>query len=142
MPYAAVVGKRGGHAELQRRQGAAGGSSRRLLPEALAEVDVALEELAVTGQELREQTAELAVAREALEAERERYQELFQPAPVAYLVTDPLGGIREANRAAAELLQVRPGHLPGKPRPTTTRPSRRSAQPRSAATTWRSGRPT
>jgi hypothetical protein len=67
-------------AELQRRQGAAGGSSRRLLPEALAEVDVALEELAVTGQELREQTAELAVAREALEAERERYQELFQSA--------------------------------------------------------------
>jgi len=102
-------------AELQRRQGAAGGSSRRLLPEALAEVDVALEELAVTGQELREQTAELAVAREALEAERERYQELFQSAPVAYLVTDPLGGIREANRAAAELLQVRPGHLHGKP---------------------------
>jgi PAS domain S-box-containing protein len=102
-------------AELQRRQGAAGGSSRRLLPEALAEVDVVLEELAVTGQELREQTAELAVAREALEAERERYQELFQSAPVAYLVTDPLGGIREANRAAAELLQVRPGHLHGKP---------------------------
>jgi hypothetical protein len=39
-------------AELQRRHGAAGGS-RRLLPEALAEVHTALEELAVTGQELQ-----------------------------------------------------------------------------------------
>jgi hypothetical protein len=83
-------------AELQRRQGAAGGSSRRLLPEALAEVDVALEELAVTGQELREQTAELAVAREALEAERERYQELFQSAVLATVavVADRQGGVR------------------------------------------------
>ncbi|HEX8135356.1 MAG TPA: PAS domain-containing protein [Actinomycetes bacterium] len=91
-------------AELQRRHGAAAGPARRLLPEALAEVDTALEELAVTGQELQAQTAELAATREALESERARYQELFQSAPVAYLVTDPLGRIREANRAAASLL--------------------------------------
>jgi PAS domain S-box-containing protein len=102
-------------AELQRRHDAAGGPGRRLLPEALAEVDTALEELAVSGRELQEQTAELAATRDALEAERERYQELFQSAPVAYLVTDPVGTIREANRAAAELLAVRPEFLPGKP---------------------------
>ena len=102
-------------AELQRRHGAAAGPAHRLLPEALAEVDTALEELAVSGRELQAQTAELAATRDALEAERERYQELFQSAPVAYLVTDPLGGIREANRAAAALLQARPGFLPGKP---------------------------
>jgi PAS domain S-box-containing protein len=102
-------------AELQRRHGAAAASARGLLPEALAEVDTALEELAVTGQELQAQTAELAATREALEAERARYQELFQSAPVAYLVTDPLGRIREANRAAAALLEARPGFLPGKP---------------------------
>jgi PAS domain S-box-containing protein len=102
-------------AELQRRHGAAGDAGRRLLPEALAEVDTALEELAVTGSELQAQTAELAATRDALEAERERYQELFQSAPVAYLVTDPVGRVREANRAAAELLEARPEFLPGKP---------------------------
>ena len=102
-------------AELQRRHGADGGPERRLLPEALAEVDTALEELAVSGRELQEKTAELAATRDALEAERERYQELFQSAPVAYLVTDPVGRVREANRAAAELLEARPEFLPGKP---------------------------
>jgi PAS domain-containing protein len=69
----------------------------------------------VTGRQLQAQTAELAATRDALEAERERYQDLFQSAPVAYLVTDPLGRVREANRAAAELLAVRPEFLPGKP---------------------------
>jgi PAS domain S-box-containing protein len=102
-------------AELQRRHGAVGGAGRRLLPEALAEVDTALEELAVSGRELQEQTAELAATRDALEAERERYQELFQSAPVAYVVTDPVGRVREANRATAELLEARPEFLPGKP---------------------------
>jgi hypothetical protein len=40
----------------------------------LAELDGAIEELSVTGQELHEQTAELTATRQALEAERERYQ--------------------------------------------------------------------
>ena len=66
-----------------------------------AELDVAIEELSVTGEELREQTDELTATRRALEAERQRYQELFEAAPVAYLVTDPMARIREANRAAA-----------------------------------------
>jgi PAS domain-containing protein len=76
-------------AELRRRSR---GTSRRggLLPEALAELDEAIEELSVTGEQLRSQTGELTAARTALEAERHRYQELFESAPVAYLITDPL----------------------------------------------------
>ena len=98
--------------------------------------------------ELREQTAELAVAREALEAERERYQELFQSAVLVtvavvrdrqgavralrWLVRDPAGtgapepllgvsidqAIRQAERVAAS----------SRPWPTST-PSRISTVP-------------
>jgi PAS domain S-box-containing protein len=102
-------------AELQRRSVAGSAPGQGLLPEALAELDVALEELSVTGEELRTQTDELASTRLALEAERGRYQELFESAPVAYLVTDPTARIREANRAAAALLGVAKGFLTGKP---------------------------
>ena len=40
----------------------------------------------------------------ALADERQRYSEFFEYAPDAYLVTEPQGEIREANRAACELL--------------------------------------
>jgi PAS domain S-box-containing protein len=43
----------------------------------------------------------------------QRYAELFEFAPDAYVVTDPYGSITEANRAAIELLRA--GILPGKP---------------------------
>jgi PAS domain S-box-containing protein len=102
-------------AELQRRSGAGAPPGRALLPEALAELDVALEELSATGRLLQAQTDELAATRRALEAERERYQQLFEAAPVAYLVTDPLARILEANRATAELLGVEQRFLAGKP---------------------------
>jgi PAS domain S-box-containing protein len=102
-------------AELQRRSVAEPRPGQGLLPEALAELDVVMEELSVTGEELRSQTLELATARRALEAERQRYQELFESAPVAYLVTDPMARVREANRAGATLLGVGKGFLIGKP---------------------------
>jgi PAS domain S-box-containing protein len=102
-------------AELQRRSTADSQPGGGLLPEALAELDGAIEELSVTGHELHEQTAELTATRHALEAERERYQALFEFAPVAYLVTDPVARILEANRAAAALLDVDQRFLVGKP---------------------------
>jgi PAS domain S-box-containing protein len=102
-------------AELQRRSTADSRPGGGLLPEALAELDEAIEELSVTGQELHEQTAELTATRLALEAERERYQVLFEFAPVAYLVTDPVARVLEANRAAAALLDVDQRFLVGKP---------------------------
>ncbi len=45
-------------------------------------------------------------AHRAAEMERQRYQEQFEFAPDAYLVTDGGGIIREANRAASELLRT------------------------------------
>ena len=54
-------------------------------------------------------------AQSGLEEERQRYQELFEFAPDGYLVTDALGVIREANRAASELLGIRAEFLRGKP---------------------------
>ena len=48
-------------------------------------------------------------------AKEERYRELFESAPVAYLVTDSAGRILEANRVAGELLEIPDKHLVGKP---------------------------
>ncbi|MCC5643218.1 PAS domain S-box protein [Nostoc sp. CHAB 5824] len=78
------------------------------------ELQQALEELQVIGEELREQNEELVVARELVELERQRYQDLFEFAPDAYLVTNAKGIIQEANRAAATLLGVRQEYLVNK----------------------------
>ena len=48
-------------------------------------------------------------------AERASYQELFEFAPVSYLVSDNDGMIVEANRNAGELLGLSPERLVGKP---------------------------
>ncbi|HSJ52394.1 MAG TPA: PAS domain S-box protein [Anaerolineae bacterium] len=64
------------------------------------------QELEVVEEGLRQQNKELMEARQALEAERLRYQELFEFAPDAYLVTDLQGAVQEANQAAASLLGV------------------------------------
>ena len=74
-----------------------------------------MEELHVTEEELSQQNEELMAARVDLEIERRRYVELFEFAPDAYLVTDPAGIIREANRAASELLNLPQAFLVGKP---------------------------
>lgn len=95
----------------------AGGSADQggLISETLQELSTALEELHVAAEELRHQNEELAMSRQAIEAERQRYQDLFEFAPDGYLVTDLEGTIREANRVAASLLGVRQGFLAGKP---------------------------
>jgi PAS domain S-box-containing protein len=47
--------------------------------------------------------------------ERNRYAEIFEHAPVGRLITDGVGTIHDANRSAAQLLQVLPSSLVGKP---------------------------
>lgn len=100
---------------LQQRVTAAPGQAAAVLPEALEELRTALEELHVADEELRRQNDALAAARRTAEAERQRYQELFEQAPDGYLVTDPAGVIQEANQAAAVLLDRAPEFLVGKP---------------------------
>ncbi len=88
---------------------------RALVVETLEELSTVLEELHVAAEELRQQNEELAATRQSVEAERQRYQDLFELAPDGYLLTDPEGIIREANRAAATLLGVPQEFLVGKP---------------------------
>jgi PAS domain S-box-containing protein len=114
---------------LKHRLGRLGPSVQRALREtkqkrernqALEELQVALEELRVVeeeltnhnealeqqNQELIRQGEALKIARQTAEAERQRYQDLFELAPDGYLVTDVAGIIQEANHAAASLLNI------------------------------------
>jgi PAS domain S-box-containing protein len=72
------------------------------------DVQTALEELDVMWEELQGQA-------DSLTREHQRYAQFFEHAPDAYVVTDVGGNIREANRAAGELLQTDPRHLVRRP---------------------------
>lgn len=85
------------------------------LKEMLQEFMTVLEELQVADEELRNQNEELIAGRQALEEERRRYQELFEFTPDAYLVTDRMGVMQEANQAALLLLNINYKFLIGKP---------------------------
>src|SRR5690242_9511040 len=86
-----------------------------LLPEILAELQISLEELHVAEEELQQQNEELLTSRRMVEQERQRYHDLFEFAPDAYVVTNTSGMIREANRAATDLFGVSPRAIVGKP---------------------------
>ncbi|HEX7240781.1 MAG TPA: PAS domain-containing protein [Longimicrobiaceae bacterium] len=101
--------------DLVRRARTAGPPDRSLLDQSLEELSSTLEELRVSEEELRAQTEGMAASRGQLEAELQRYRDLFRLAPDPYLVTDADGVIREANAAASALLGVREEALPGKP---------------------------
>ncbi|MCF2146748.1 EAL domain-containing protein [Desmonostoc muscorum LEGE 12446] len=75
----------------------------------------AFEELHTTVEDLLTVFQELELTRAALDKERQRYQDLFEFAPDAYLVTNTAGTIQEANNAAATLLYVPQNYLVGKP---------------------------
>lgn len=79
------------------------------------ELGVATEELQVAIEELQQQNEELSAALELAAEERNRYDNLFQFAPQAYLVTSLEGKIQEANWMAAQLLGVPDRFLIGKP---------------------------
>lgn len=79
------------------------------------EVHLALEELQIANEELHQQNEELFNAQQDLVAQRQRYQELFEEVPDAYLVTDTEGVIQEANLAATTLLNISKSFLLGKP---------------------------
>jgi PAS domain S-box-containing protein len=66
----------------------------------------AVEELEVAEEELRQQSEELAASAAEVEVQHARYQELFELAPDAYVVTDAGGLVQQANRAATKLLRI------------------------------------
>jgi PAS domain S-box-containing protein len=75
-----------------------------LLLDAFDALRTTLEELRVADEELRHQNEKLIESRVELDAERKRYEDLFELAPDCYLVTDRHGCILEANGEAANLL--------------------------------------
>lgn len=70
------------------------------------DMDGLLHELSVHQVELDLQNEQLRITHEALEQARNRYFDLYEEAPVAYLSITGKGGLIASNRAAAELLQL------------------------------------
>jgi PAS domain S-box-containing protein len=82
---------------------------------AAARLLAAVEELHVAEEKLQQQNDELVAAQATLETELRRYQDLFELAPDAYLVTTLEGKILEANSRACELFGAPDNYLSGKP---------------------------
>lgn len=97
------------------QQAAASGDRNPLLAEAITELSISLEELTIATEELNQQNTELIASREELEWERQRYQNLFDFAPDAYLVTNEKGIVLAANEAGENLLNVRWNFFINKP---------------------------
>lgn len=73
-----------------------------------AQLEITNTELSIMQEELWQQNFQLA-------AEQQRYQDLFNFAPDGYVVTDTAGKVLEANRAIAQLLQIKQWFLVGEP---------------------------
>jgi PAS domain S-box-containing protein len=86
-----------------------------LLPQAFKELYSTSKMVQLAAEELYQQNEELIETRNWLEAERQRYQDLFEFAPDGYLVTNAEGIIQQANLAAAQLLNLSRQLLVGKP---------------------------
>jgi signal transduction histidine kinase len=99
---AAAALRRRAEASLAKSGDAAGGEVREQA--AAAELPRLVQELRIHQIELEIQNEELKQARDEAEAERERYADLYDFAPVGYFTLDPGGIIRRANLAGALLL--------------------------------------
>jgi PAS domain S-box-containing protein len=77
--------------------------------------DKLIYELKVHQIELEMQNSELQTSQDALQRARQRYEQLFDFAPIAYFVFTKEGAIVEANHAAASLLKAERTYLDRKP---------------------------
>lgn len=90
------------------------GASPDLLTQAFDELQLALEELQAAEEALRSQSQQQLNTHENLDTERRYYCDLFEQAPVAYLITSTEGTIRQANRPATALLRTQARQLIGR----------------------------
>jgi PAS domain-containing protein len=86
-----------------------------LLPEALAELAAVLEELRVTEDQLRQLTEDLDARWAPLQEQSRRDRALFEESPDCAVVTDRLGVVLRANRAAVDLFGLEGRLLAGRP---------------------------
>lgn len=67
-------------------------------------INTALEELHSTEEAVQRRDAAVAAAYQAVTAEQRRWRDLFEFAPDAYVVTDMMGVVQDANQGAVDLL--------------------------------------
>lgn len=115
--YSRISAARLRAAEIYLKLGQALSQQQQLIIECLGELYDALKNLELAQEALNQKNQELATARELVQVERQRYQDLCELLPNPYLVTDRKGIIVEANHAAATVLNVPQRFLIGKPLP-------------------------
>jgi len=85
-----------------------------LLSKTLAELGMALEQVRVVQEQVIEARARIEQLQEELRRQYEKYWQLFDEMPEAYVVTRPDSTILEVNKDAAHLLNVSQRFLVGK----------------------------
>jgi PAS domain S-box-containing protein len=100
-------------AALQRRA-ATDRDHAKLLERTLRELEASLEEVRVAQEQIVENRLRMEQLQVELTRQYEKYWELFDEMPQAYVVTRPDSTITEVNRAAAELFNVSQRFLVGK----------------------------
>lgn len=85
-----------------------------LLPTALKELGIVSEALQLAIQELAQQNERLANLQDELNAERQRYQDLFEFMPDGCVLTDANAVIQQVNCAMASLVNIQSPYLQGK----------------------------
>lgn len=84
--------------------------SKHLL-RAIAEENPAARKISELEQQTERMTGQLAAAREALEASEERFRDLFDEAPIAYVLEGLDTKFVRANKAAIRILGIRPDQV-------------------------------
>jgi PAS domain S-box-containing protein len=112
--------------DLLRRRLQEGADGRELLEATLESLQTSVEELRIAEEQLLQQNDELVSAHLAVEAERQRFEDLYRFAPDAYLITDEYGKVLDANVSATAIFGVQPNYLVGKPLATFLEPASRA----------------
>ncbi|HWQ20332.1 MAG TPA: PAS domain S-box protein [Methanotrichaceae archaeon] len=81
----------------------------------LSDLQLLLEEVMVTQDELLSRDEDRVRSRETIESQRHYYREIFDQAPECYLLTDAFGKITDANQAASQLFNAPLGYIIGMP---------------------------